>query len=195
MSKILLFFILAILIFITGLILSKIKIDIVLNQLFDEKSKKNIFDFKIIISIWFFYKIKLINFVINKENVEKFKIIGKYPKTPIKMDRKILKVIKRFKFSIEQLKIKIKFDTQDLMITNFITVILSTIISSILLKYSKNLNKNLYNFYIKPLYEDQNYLDLQLQCIINVKVANAIKVLYRIIKEERQNNKANKIFI
>lgn len=189
---------------------STLRIDI--NELSINNKSNN---YLIIIKLMLFNKITWFKLKINKEKIKKWqiskwnKIIDKI--TGIKLIKNfkniqkiifenwkeivkenLFKTIKRLDININKLNLKLNIGTEDAILTSFIVATLYSIISVVLANTIKKFNKEKYSYLITPYYTERNFFEIELNCIINVKmvhIINMIKFLRK--KESRFNERAS----
>lgn len=130
---------------------------------------------------------------ITKDILEKLKVNKrvltleeKILSNPPKFDIDLLDTIKKLKFKISQLDFKIEIGTENASITAFIIPIISTILAFILRKPLKNNNEIFY--IVKPLFINQNVLNMQLSGIFEVKLIHIISIIYILNKKKGVKN-------
>lgn len=101
---------------------------------------------------------KIINFI-NKKNRKKLKI----------------STIKFLKPDLENINLKLNLGTKSLILTNFLIVLISTILSIELKKCIKNFDSRKYKYIIRPSYEEKNQIKLEFSGIFNIKISNLIE--------------------
>lgn len=153
-------------------------------------NKENTFEYKCKIGVYFLNKIKLFSLQLDKNKAkkimekkffkEKIKKSKKMPKDKKKLQNKIIKHIIK-KVQIKTLNLKLYIDTESAILTSYIVGIISTIIPNIICNNIKNFNNKDYKFEVLPVYKNQNYLYVKLNCIISIKVVH-------IMHSGRQNN-------
>ena len=188
------FFILSILIIILVLIailmFSKIEIAIKNFKISTDKiNNRHIKEnYKFIIKLKLF-KIKILELIITKKQLEKFNIKEKLEKQIVqsnaKVDLDVLKELKNLQFKILNLNLIIKIGTENAGLTAILTGVLSAIIG-ILLK-DKILDDKENNFKIIPVYINKNLLNIELDCIISFKMIHIIYMLYILNKKRRDD--------
>ncbi len=196
----LLFFIISIfLIIICVFMCSEIRFSINYVQILSS-NEENVFEYKGKAGLYFFNKIKLFSVKLNnnktrkilekrffKEKVLKAKNI---PKSKKKVRNRMIKhIIKNTQ--IKALDLKLNIDTQSVILTSYLVGLISTIIPNIIRNNIKNINMENYKFQISPLYKNQNYLYVKLNCIISIKVVHIINIILKQggIKNERSSNR------
>ena len=160
--------------------------------------------YDISIEIYTFKKIRLVNFNIKngkKVNLLKSKFIKKRfdkfknsKKLSKKQEWKILlnvfKLLRR-KFKIKTFKLKIKIDTDNIVVTSYLIGIISAIIPNILRGNIEKMNSKKVMWEIVPVYKNKNYIYLKLSSIISIKIVHISNMLKIVggIKNERSSNR------
>lgn len=169
------------------------------------ENKKHIDKLKIEISILFLNKLKWFHLEIDKKKMEKFKgtkfnkWLNKIVETRIVRDFKnIGEVIIRNKheldINIEEIDIKIKLGTTNVIVTSFLFVALHIIISTLLATNINEYSKDKHKYEIIPIYQNNNFYDLSINCIISVKIEHIINMI-KIKRSDRVNARtSNRIF-
>ncbi len=143
-------------------------------------------DYKITLKLYFFKKINYLKFDITKNKMERVKLIEKIENDKNKFDIKMLKNLKYIK--IDNLNLKICIGLEEAAVNALIVGLFSGIISigegilfsqGILSKNSKN------EWKIVPLYQNENILKIDFNCIINIKLIHIIYTVYRSSKNIR----------
>lgn len=135
-------------------------------------------------------KIKINNDVINKIKIHKLKNDKKRfnkLKTLIARNKKeILSInnIKKLEITINNINLEIRVGLLDNMITSFIIVIISTIISMIISRTICNYTNEICKYKIEPIYNNDIQIIIKLNCIINVKMVHIINIIYMLLKKE-----------
>ena len=97
-----------------------------------------------------------------------------------------LEIIKKSKIELEFFKTNIKIGTEDIIFTSFIVTILSSLLGIGLAKAIKKYTENKFYYSILPVYGKNNMLDIDLNCIINVKLVHIIYVIYMFSKKRSE---------
>lgn len=162
--KILLVTIIIIFLIIILLIKSKIKIHIsnLKIKYFDKKIKIND-NFQVILSLTFFNKIVYYKKIITKNRIKKEQInkIQKRIKKNKKQNTNRIKKINK-KLKLEKLRMQIDLGIEDASLTAM-SVGISSIIISTLVKYMAESSKEI-KWNIRPIYNDTNYFNIDLDC-------------------------------
>lgn len=179
-----------ILILFFGIIFSKINIYVdrfEFNKLDTIKGNHKIFNFKyqIVIKLLLFSVIPIFRLTINNSKVRKFKntkMYKKFSKRKFKINRNSIKVFLNAKFKIKNLKFNLNIDTPDVIITTYITVIVSTV-TSILLSYLSKMQKIVnFKYNVIPIFSNKTIIDFSLSSIITIKMVHIISILYNLNK-------------
>lgn len=178
---ILVFIILGIIIFINLLllilVLSNIKLEI--KKLHISNENKNLqIDFILDLSIFAFNKFKIAKFTIDKERIKNFiqtcKINVQILKDNDKINKDIIKNLKYIGFKIEKFKIDGYFATFNPVLSGNIYVLLNSILPIFIAPKIKGKYINNIQF----LNINENIINANLNCIINVKIVNIINTLH-----------------
>ena len=189
---ILVFIILGIIIFISLimfiLILSNIKLEI--KKLHISKKKKKIeVDFVLKMGIYLFNKLKIIAFTIDNFKISNLLKSGKIDIKKLKdnpaVNKEILKALKYNEFKIEYFKLEGDFSTFNTVLSAGIYATINAIIPIII---ATKVNGKYIND-IQFLNVNENIINVNLNCIISVKIVNIINILHYLKKKGgRENN-------
>lgn len=153
------------------------------------------------ISLYFLGKIKLLSFKLKKyeTKLDNKSILNILKNRNTKQTRKKLstKILKKCK--INKLNLELFIDTENVLLTSYLVGISSIIISNLLKKYIKKYKKENYKYKILPVYKNKNFIYLNFNVILSIKIVHIIKVFLYISKKnikERKvcygfNNKSN----
>lgn len=192
-------FVFAFIILITIILLfSKIKINInKFNYLsINQKNRKT--DYNIIIQLIILKKFPILEIKFNKNNIMKIekikqKIKNKFETfdfTEIKKNKevkkKILKIIKKLKIDIDKINLNIEIGTENAVLTSFIIPIVATLLTYILKNNIKNnvIKSEENKFKIKPIYYNQNLLNILFSGIFEIEMIHIINIIYILRKKE-----------
>ena len=192
-------FLLIFLIIILMVITLKIKINFTDFEFNTQKHNKLEKDYKIKITIYTFNKIPIIKTKITNEKIQqiiknpKIKEAIKNQETKLIENRKdidinLIKSIKNIKIEIEEIQLKITIGTENAATTAFIIPILSTIIATVLSRNIKKYNDK-QTFEIKPVYINQNLLNIEFSGIIQIKMIHIINTICIVNKKKRKGDK------
>ena len=170
--------------FIFGCIFSSVRVDIENFSLNNkDESVKTIFSIKIKFKLY--RLISIFSIKINNDYLSIFGLKIDYKKI-LKNDRikkEFKKASSRFKWSniktlnpdFERMDIKINLGTNSIIITSFLVTICSVILSYIFKKAITKYDEEKYKYIIKPNYNEENKLHLELKGIFNIKTSNIIE--------------------
>lgn len=171
------------------LIFSKIQIQID-NLSFSSNRIRHINkDYQIIIKLLVFSKIPIFKYNITKTKLEKLRLKEKVRnmdfkilKNRNKFDKKMLKATKKINISIKKIKLYIELGTENASLTSIIIPIVSTVIANIFYKKVENYKNQ--NFTIKPIYINQNLINILIDGIFEIKMIHIINIIYILRKKE-----------
>ncbi len=171
------------------LIFSKIQIQID-NLSFSSNRIRHINnDYQIIIKLLVFSKIPVFKYNITKTKLEKLRLKEKVRnmdfkilKNRNKFDKKMLKATKKINISIKKIKLYIELGTENASLTSIIIPIVSTVIANIFYKKVENYKNQ--NFTIKPIYINQNLINILIDGIFEIKMIHIINIIYILNKKE-----------
>lgn len=172
------------------LVLSTIRIKIEDFEASNIQAKASPKNYKIIISLYLFNKIKWIFVHLNDKKMRKMYSKMNLEKIDLKKFKKDfqvkdLKMVKKIDPKISYLNLKTGIGVEDVVATSFIIFIISTLIA-ILLPYTiKKYEKDKYHYEILPLYLNKNAYEIKLDCIIEVKMVHIINIGYVFLKKRR----------
>ena len=198
--KVLFFLFLFFIIVIEILLFSSIRIKISnLNISTERANNKKIDDnYKINISFLGLFKIRLLNIYITEEKLKKINIKNKL-KINIKnlnykkiidmfknnegISLKDIKKIKKCIPNVKYINLLVDIGTEDAIITSYIVAFISSIIGIVLRKTIPISKDN--RFIINPVYKNKNLLNLELNCIFEIKLIHIIYIIYILNKKGR----------
>lgn len=183
---ILVFIILGIIIFVCLLVffllLSTIKVELKKLHITNIEKKLQV-DFVLQIAISVLNKFKLINITIDNDKIEKLLKSGKINLERLKDNKTFnkdnIKSLKYLNSHIEYLNIEGYFATFNTVLTSSIYAILHAIIPILISSKMKGKYRN----NIKFLNINQNVINININCIISIKMVNIINVIYDLKKK------------
>ncbi len=147
-------------------------------------------NYEVEIKIYILKLIKILNIQITKSKLEKLKLESKLKdienkllRKNIKVDINILETIKQLNLIIKNLDLKVEIGTENAATTSIIFAVISSVIPIILRNKIKDIEKQKIN--IIPVYTNENLLNIQLDCIFNVKMIHIIYIIYILSKKRR----------
>lgn len=178
------------------LIFSKIRIQIE-NFRFSSVNKRHINkDYKAIIKVYILKKIPILKINITKTKLERLKIKEKIRKINFKLieenpklDKKVWEAMKEVHTNIKKLDLKIELGTENASLTSIIVGILSTIIAITIRDKMKNQEKQ--KFIVKPIYNNQNLINIEFTVIFEIKMTHIINIIY-ILNRKKKEEKFSK---
>ena len=139
-------------------------------------------------------KLKYFSLNLNSRKIKKITLKMHLDKTKIKeLEREIsisdIKEVMNIKPKISYLDLKLKLGIDDVLLTTYSVPIISTVIS-ILLPYTvEKEDVNNIKYEVKPIYNNGNIYDLQLNIGVKIKVIRILNAVYRIYKSKKDKNK------
>ena len=188
---VLVFIVLGIIIFITFTMfvfaLSNTKLEIKRLHISNAQEKLKI-DFVLNIGIYFLNKIKIINFTIDNYKASNLLKSGKIDITKFKQNNSINKdIVKSLEFrdfTIEYLKLEGCFGTFNAVLSSWIYGIINAIISILIAKKLEGTYINNIEF----LNINENKININVNCIISIKMVNIINILHYLKKKGGNSN-------
>lgn len=179
------------------LIFSKIRIQIE-DFKFSSVNKRHINkDYKAIIKVYILKKIPILKINITKTKLERLKIKEKIRKINFKLieenpklDKKVWEAMKEVHTNIKKLDLKIELGTENASLTSIIVGILSTIIAITIRDKMKNQEKQ--KFIVKPIYNNQNLINIEFTVIFEIKMTHIINIIYILNRKEKEEKFSKK---
>ena len=161
---------------------SKIKIEIKKFKYTSTLPKNKRRDYEITIKLYVLGKIPIIKSRITKNKIEKYRKKGILKKVKLKEIEKEIsidklpKLLKENKMDIKKIKLEIELGTENASATAILVPIISTIISFIIKQKVKDYKKQIFN--IKPLFLNQNMVNIEISGIFEIKMIHIINIIY-----------------
>lgn len=189
-----LFVVITIIVLTVILIFSKIRIQII-NFKFNSQTERHINkDYKIVVKLYTLGFIPIFKISITKEKLEKIKLKERIKNIDFKwlednkeLDKKILEAIKKVNILIRNINLKVDLGTENASLTAILVPAISTVIAVILRKKVKNFENQI--FMIRPIYQNQNLVNLYISGIFEIKMSHIINIIYILNKKERKGVK------
>ena len=166
--------------------LSSAKLEIKKLHISNEEGKLKV-EFVLDIGIYFLNKIQLIKFTIDNYKIQNLLQSGKLDINKFRQNEAInidvLKSLKYHDFTIEYFKIEGYFSTFDAVLSSWIYAFINSIIPILIARRINGKYINDFQF----LSINQNKININLNCIISVKMVNIINILHY-LKEKGGNN-------
>lgn len=198
----LVFFFFILLVAVLFIIFSTIKIKIENWKVGNTEENKK--EYKIIISMHLFNKVKWFSIKLDNNKIQKISHKMHLERIDIKQLEKDVKFsdikeIVHIKPKIAELDLKIKVGIEDVLLTTYLIPIIATIISIVLSTSAKQDNLEKIQYEVKPIYGKQNLFEIKLDTILEIKLLNLLNSVYKIYvtrkneksKMEKQENKIN----
>ena len=148
-------------------------------------------NYKIEIALLIFRKIKILSSEITKEKLDNLQLKNKLKKFNMKkinldkIDKTKIEKLNRHKPDIKYINLIVNIGLEDATFTSYSVAIVSSILGIILrntIRKSKNSK-----FIINPMYINKNLLNLELNCIIEIKMIHIIYIIYILNKKRRDD--------
>lgn len=171
--------------------LSNIKIDI--NRVHIEANKNQKFKISFIIKFSFclFNKLRYFTTTIDNQKINLLYNSGKIDINKFRQDRElnkeVLKALRRTEYTIEKFKLNGEIGTDNAAFTALSIGFLNSIIPIFVLRKIKFKNIDNYYLNINPIFINQNLVNLDLNCIISIKLVNIINIIHFLLKKGRVN--------
>lgn len=169
------------------LMLSNLKLDIKELHISNIKGTLKV-DFVLNIETYFLNKIKIMKYTIDNHKVSNLLKLSKLALNKFKVNnvinRDIKTILKNVDFTIEYFKLEGEFSTFDIVLSAWIYGITNAVIPMIIARKLEGRYINNIDF----LKINKNKLNINLSCIINVKMVNIINILQYLKKKGRENN-------
>ena len=148
------------------------------------------YNFVLKIGIYLFNRYKLFEYSIDKNKIKKTKIFNKFKEQIFNKDffsqfsqMPSLSEFKKLQTNMENIDLNIKIGTESVLLTSALVAIISSGIGIFLGRNIKEYNKEKHDFEILPIYQNKNYFELHLNCIIHTKLVHIIYVIYMFSKK------------
>ena len=188
-------FLFIILILIILFITSKIRVEVIDFKFISKMPKKKKTNYKLVVKLCILNKIPIVKIPLTKEKIITLKNKGMFKNIGIKEIERDLnpenlpKIIKENKVDIKKIKINIEFGTENASLTAILVPIISTLISFIIrLKIKEYKNQS---FNIKPLFLNQNLVNIEFSSIFEIKMIHIINIIYILNKNKKKGEGKN----
>ena len=151
-------------------------------------------EYKFIIKINIFEKIPIVKISLTQEKLQKIYKISKMKEkiknfekdiytNKDKIDFKIINILKKLSqnIDIKNVNLKIKLGTENAFLTSILVAIISSILPIIIA--TGNLKRDEINYFIKPVYNNQNLIKFAISGIFKIKVIHIINIIYVLNKK------------
>ncbi len=188
-------FLFIILILIILFITSKIGVEVKKFKYISKMPKKQKTNYKLVVKLYVLGKIPIIKIPLTKEKIIKLKNKGIFKNVGIKEIERDLnpenlpKIIKENKVDITKFNLKMELGTENASLTAILIPIVSTVISFIIrLKVKEYKNQS---FNIKPLFLNQNLVNIEFSGIFEIKMIHIINIIYILNKNKKKGEGKN----
>ncbi len=172
------------------LVFSKIRIEIENLKFTSQRHPRYINeDYKLIIKLCILKKIPILKINLTKTRLEKIELKKQIEKINFEelidnkpLDLKIIRAFKRLNIDIKNINLYIEMGTENAALTAIIVPVISTILSII---FSRKIKKEQnQKFEIKPIYINQNLINIMFSGIFEIKMIHIINIIYILNKKE-----------
>lgn len=182
-------FLFILIVFLLLITFSKIKIEVV-NFKFSSEWRKHINkDYKVIIKLCILNKIPILKINITKTKLERLKLKEKIKDIDFKaiqdnnkFDKRIFKALKKANIDIDFINLNVELGTENACLTSIIVPAISTFLAILFRKKVKQFENQ--TFIIKPVYINQNLINIMLSGIFEIKMIHIINIIYVLNKKE-----------
>lgn len=164
---------------------------------------KNFSNYTIIFKWYFCNRIPLFSKKVNKKQLEQIIVKKHLPKPDIeniaeylKGHQDTLRTFKKLEVKLARLNMDITLGIENSILPSFLVAMLASVIAIILPKIALSNNGKDYQYSILPVY-NKNMYELNLNCIIYVKMVHIIYIIYILLKkkgdlkDERTSNRGS----
>ena len=188
-GAIILVFLFILIVFLLLIIFSKIRIEVI-NFKFSSQWKRHINkDYKVIIKLCILSKISILKINITKTKLEKLKIKEKIKDIDLKIienrnkfDKDLIRAIKEINLDIDKINLNIELGTENASLTSIVVPAISTILAILLRQKIEKFENQI--FIVKPIYINQNLINIVLSGIFEIKMIHIINIIYILNKKE-----------
>ena len=173
------------------LVTSKIRVEVEEFKFLSKMPKKRRTNYRLVLKLCILSKVPIIKIRLNKEKITKLKNKGIFRNVGIKEIEKDLnpenlpKILKENKVDIKKLKLKMELGTENASLTAILVPIISTLISFVIrLKIKEYKNQS---FIIKPLFLNQNLVNIEFSGIFEMKMIHIINIIYILNKKKGED--------
>lgn len=198
---IIVFFILIILtLFIVGILFSTLNIRVEKLYFSNQSLEKLKWNYFIVLELSLFGMIKAIKLKIDTKRVEKIlkkrnikekvkEINFKQIKQDLPDKEEQVKLMKRLKIKLEEFHFVLELGTKDVLITSAIIAFLSSALGIAIARVIKQYKEEKYEYKMIPVYQNKNIINLNLNCIIQVKMVHIICIIFTLLRKRKEKQK------
>lgn len=198
---IIVFFILIfVMLVIVGTIFSTLNIRIQKLYFSNQNLEKMKWDYLVFLELSLFGMIKIIKLRIDPDRVarmiRKFKVKEKMQEMDFKQMKQDLpdkkeqiEIIKRLKINLEEFHFVLELGTKDVLITSAMIAFLSSILGIAIARVIKKYQEEKYEYKMIPVYQNKNIINLNANCIIQVKMVHIIGIIFTLVRKRKEKQK------
>ncbi|MCI9000019.1 MAG: hypothetical protein HFJ26_03630 [Clostridia bacterium] len=198
---IIVFFILIILtLFIVGILFSTLNIRVEKLYFSNQSLEKLKWNYFIVLELSLFGMIKAIKLRIDPKRVEKIlkkrnikekvkEINFKQIKQDLPDKEEQVKLMKRLKIKLEEFHFVLELGTKDVLITSAMIAFLSSVLGIAIARVIKKYQEEKYEYKMIPVYQNKNIINLNLNCIIQVKMVHIICIIFTLLRKRKEKQK------
>ena len=198
---IIVFFILIfVMLVIVGTIFSTLNIRIQKLYFSNQNLKKMKWDYLVFLELSLFGMIKIIKLRIDPKKMariaQKFKVKEKMQEMDFKQMKQDLpdkkeqiEIIKRLKINLEEFHFVLELGTKDVLITSAMIAFLSSILGIAIARVIKKYQEEKYEYKMIPVYQNKNIINLNANCIIQVKMVHIIGIIFTLVRKRKEKQK------
>ena len=185
---------------IVSIIFSTLNIQIQKLYFSNQNLKKMKWDYLVFLELSLFGMIKIIKLRIDPDRVarmiRKFKLKEKMQEIDIKQMKQDLpdkkeqiEIIKRLKINLEEFHFVLELGTKDVLITSAMIAFLSSILGIAIARVIKKYQEEKYEYKMIPVYQNKNIINLNANCIIQVKMVHIIGIIFTLVRKRKEKQK------
>ena len=176
------------------LFLCKLRINVKYINLSNSNNNKELkFDYIVKLGIFITSKIKLFEISFDREKIKEKDIVKRIKKLINKQrgniqnyqPKELSKGIKKLDYSIDKFYLQLKIGTENTIITSFMIAIISTFVGIVMENFIQSYDAQKHFFLIKPIYGNDNIIDLKFSFIIYFSLIHALYLLFRLYKKPK----------
>ncbi len=185
---------------IVSIIFSTLNIQIQKLYFSNQNLKKMKWDYLVFLELSLFGMIKIIKLRIDPDRVarmiRKFKVKEKMQEMDFKQMKQDLpdkkeqiEIIKRLKINLEEFHFVLELGTKDVLITSAMIAFLSSILGIAIARVIKKYQEEKYEYKMIPVYQNKNIINLNANCIIQVKMVHIIGIIFTLVRKRKEKQK------
>jgi hypothetical protein len=170
-----------IIILILIILLSTLKVHVIYSKI-QKKDKMNLN-----YTLHFLNKIKIFDYK-HKKKIAKKTIINFKFIDLLKFD--LTKYKKVFKINISKFNLYMNIGLENPILASYLVCTIASIVPAIMNMFMKKISEETAYYKINPVF-NQNYLELNFDCIIEIKIVHIIHMIYFLLREGRKNERSS----